>query len=132
MLLELQSHNLNSLLLSLNKSFTVNAEDAFGFAGFLLGTRQTILETKDGGQSWALRSISSAEEEDFNYRFNSISFRGKEGWIVGKPAILLHTNDAGENWKRIPLSSQLPGDMVIYFILYWSIIAVLLNTDKDS
>lgn len=80
--------------------------------GFLLGTRQTILETKDGGQSWVPRSIASAEEEDFNYRFNSISFRGKEGWIVGKPAILLYTNDAGENWKRVPLSSQLPGDMV--------------------
>ncbi|KAH9612112.1 hypothetical protein KSS87_002592 [Heliosperma pusillum] len=80
--------------------------------GFLLGTRQTILETKDGGQTWVPRSIPSAEEEDFNYRFNSISFRGKEGWIVGKPAILLYTADAGENWKRIPLSTQLPGDMV--------------------
>ncbi|KAJ8428595.1 hypothetical protein Cgig2_021843 [Carnegiea gigantea] len=76
------------------------------------GTRQTILETKDGGETWIPRSIQSAEEEDFNYRFNSISFRGKEGWIVGKPAILLYTSDAGENWKRIPLSSQLPGDMV--------------------
>lgn len=80
--------------------------------GFLLGTRQTILETKDGGSTWVPRSISSAEEEDFNYRFNSISFKGKEGWIVGKPAILLYTSDAGENWKRVPLSSQLPGDIV--------------------
>lgn len=83
-----------------------------GFIGFLLGTRQTILETKDGGSTWVPRSIPSAEEEDFNYRFNSISFKGKEGWIVGKPAILLYTSDAGENWKRIPLSAQLPGDMV--------------------
>lgn len=82
-------------------------------AGFLLGTRQTILETKDGGNTWAPRSIPSAEDEDFNYRFNSISFKGKEGWIVGKPAILLYTSDAGDIWKRIPLSSQLPGDMVI-------------------
>ncbi|KAM7272011.1 hypothetical protein ACFE04_031225 [Oxalis oulophora] len=80
--------------------------------GFLLGTRQTLLETKDGGETWVPRSIPSAEEEDFNYRFNSISFQGKEGWIVGKPAILLYTADAGENWKRIPLSSSLPGDMV--------------------
>ncbi|GAA0149560.1 chaperone [Lithospermum erythrorhizon] len=80
--------------------------------GFLLGTRQTLLETKDGGSTWTQRSIASAEEEDFNYRFNSISFKGKEGWIIGKPAILLYTSDAGENWKRIPLSSQLPGDMV--------------------
>ncbi|XP_043812023.1 photosystem II stability/assembly factor HCF136, chloroplastic isoform X2 [Manihot esculenta] len=80
--------------------------------GFLLGTRQTILETKDGGNTWVSRSISSAEDEDFNYRFNSISFKGKEGWIVGKPAILLYTSDAGETWQRIPLSAQLPGDMV--------------------
>ncbi|GLT87072.1 hypothetical protein SLE2022_051730 [Rubroshorea leprosula] len=80
--------------------------------GFLLGTRQTILETKDGGDTWVPRSIPSAEDEDFNYRFNSISFKGKEGWIVGKPAILLYTSDAGETWERIPLSAQLPGDMV--------------------
>lgn len=80
--------------------------------GFLLGTRQTILETKDGGSTWVPRSIASAEDEDFNYRFNSISFKGKEGWIVGKPAILLYTSDAGETWDRIPLSSQLPGDIV--------------------
>lgn len=84
----------------------------YALAGFLLGTRQTILETKDGGTTWASRSIASAEEEDFNYRFNSISFKGKEGWIIGKPAILLYTSDAGETWQRIPLSSQLPGDMV--------------------
>ncbi|XP_014494534.1 photosystem II stability/assembly factor HCF136, chloroplastic isoform X2 [Vigna radiata var. radiata] len=80
--------------------------------GFLLGTRQTILETKDGGNTWAPRSIPSAEDEDFNYRFNSISFKGKEGWIVGKPAILLYTANAGESWERIPLSAELPGDMV--------------------
>eukprot|EP00252_Welwitschia_mirabilis_P014642 TRINITY_DN3221_c0_g1_i1.p1 TRINITY_DN3221_c0_g1~~TRINITY_DN3221_c0_g1_i1.p1 ORF type:complete len:419 (-),score=90.89 TRINITY_DN3221_c0_g1_i1:391-1647(-) len=80
--------------------------------GFLLGTRQTLLETKDGGYTWVPRSIPAAEDEDYNYRFNSVSFKGKEGWIVGKPAILLHTNNAGETWDRIPLSSQLPGDMV--------------------
>ncbi|KMZ72533.1 Ycf48-like protein [Zostera marina] len=80
--------------------------------GFLLGTRQTIMETKDGGITWIGRSIPSAEDEDFNYRFNSISFKGKEGWIVGKPAILLYTSDAGENWERIPLSASLPGDMI--------------------
>uniref|UniRef100_J3MHV4 Photosystem II stability/assembly factor n=1 Tax=Oryza brachyantha TaxID=4533 RepID=J3MHV4_ORYBR len=80
--------------------------------GFLLGTRQTILETKDGGNTWSPRSIASAEDEDFNYRFNSVSFMGKEGWIIGKPAILLHTSDAGDSWERIPLSAQLPGNMV--------------------
>lgn len=82
-------------------------------AGFLLGTRQTLLETKDGGRSWDPRSIPSAEDEDFNYRFNSISFNGQEGWIIGKPAILLHTSDGGGNWERIPLSIRLPGNPVM-------------------
>ncbi|PIA64195.1 hypothetical protein AQUCO_00201461v1 [Aquilegia coerulea] len=80
--------------------------------GFLLGTRQTLLETKDGGNTWVPRSIPAAEDEDFNYRFNSISFKEKEGWIVGKPSILLYTSDSGDSWERIPLSAQLPGDIV--------------------
>lgn len=77
-----------------------------------MGTRQTLLEMKDKGSTWVPRSIPSAEDEDFNYRFNCISFQGKEGWIVGKPAILLHTSDGGDSWERIPLSAELPGDMV--------------------
>jgi hypothetical protein len=43
-----------------------------------------------------------------NYRFNSVSFRGKEPLIIGKPAILLHTSDAlrelGENNVERPTS----------------------------
>jgi photosystem II stability/assembly factor-like uncharacterized protein len=77
--------------------------------GFLLGTRQTLLETADGGKTWEPRVVSAAQEEDINYRFNCISFSGKEGWIVGKPAILLHSSDAGATWERIPLSAKLPG-----------------------
>ena len=98
--------------------------------GFLLGTRQTLLETKDGENTWGPRSIPSSEEEDFN----SISFKGKEGWIIGKPAILLYTADAGENWDRIPLSSQLPGDMVfakacflLWFQSLWRMLSLLLQ-----
>eukprot|EP00270_Netrium_digitus_P004294 TRINITY_DN152_c0_g1_i1.p1 TRINITY_DN152_c0_g1~~TRINITY_DN152_c0_g1_i1.p1 ORF type:complete len:441 (+),score=68.65 TRINITY_DN152_c0_g1_i1:60-1325(+) len=81
--------------------------------GFLLGTRQTLLETTDGGKSWQPKEIPSAEDEDFNYRFNSISFNGSEGWIVGKPAILLHSSNSGESWERIPLSARLPGTPVL-------------------
>jgi len=81
--------------------------------GFLLGTRQTLLETKDGGKSWTPRSIQAAQDEGFNYRFNSISFNGTEGWIVGRPAILLHTTDGGTNWERVPLSAKLPGNPVL-------------------
>ncbi|MEW5306682.1 MAG: hypothetical protein WDW36_009132 [Sanguina aurantia] len=81
--------------------------------GFLLGTRQTLLETFDGGKTWNPRSVEAARDEGFNYRFNSISFNGDEGWIVGKPAILLHTADGGKNWDRIPLSNKLPGVPVL-------------------
>ena len=80
--------------------------------GFLLGTRQTLLETTDGGKTWAPRDVAAAKDEGFNYRFNSVSFSGAEGWIIGKPAILLHTTDGGANWERIPLSNKLPGERV--------------------
>lgn len=78
--------------------------------GFLLGTRQTVLETKDGGKTWENFYLGSLEEEGLNYRFNSISFNGNEGFIIGKPAILYHTTDGGANWERVPLSARLPGD----------------------
>lgn len=106
----------------------INEEHLDGgfFVGFLLGTRQTLLETKDGGNTWVSRSIPSAEDEDFNYRFNAISFNGKEGWIVGKPAILLHTSDSGDSWERIPLSAELPGDMVIHEVFQLLFHAVIL------
>lgn len=81
--------------------------------GFLLGSRQTLLETFDGGKSWAPRTIEAAQDEGFNYRFTSISFNGSEGWIVGKPAILLHTNDGGKSWERVPLSAKLPGNPIL-------------------
>ena len=71
------------------------------------------LETKDGGRTWAARTVGAAADEGFNYRFNSISFNGDEGWIVGKPAILLHTTDGGANWERVPLSAKLPGTPVL-------------------
>ena len=44
-------------------------------AGFLLGSRQTLLETKDGGKTWSKRDISAAKDEGFNFRFTSISFQ---------------------------------------------------------
>lgn len=77
--------------------------------GYLLGTRQTLLETTDGGKNWVPKETSSVLDERINYRFNSISFKGNEGWIVGKPAVLLHSNNGGKTWKYIPLSSKLPG-----------------------
>mgnify|MGYP005691743867 FL=1 len=83
--------------------------------GFLLGTRQTILETFDGGKTWDAKDLGQdVIDDEVNYRFNSVSFNGDEGWIVGKPAILLHTVDAGKTWERVGLSPRLPGICLLY------------------
>lgn len=49
--------------------------------GFLLGTRQTLLETFDGGNTWAPREIEAAKDEGFNYRCGVVVvLSGVRGW----------------------------------------------------
>lgn len=55
--------------------------------GFLTGTKQTLLETFNGGKTWEPRYIESVDEEGINYRYTSVSFNGDEGWMVGKPGV---------------------------------------------
>lgn len=100
--------------------------------GFLLGTRQTLLETFDGGNTWQQREIEAARDEGFNYRFQSISFAGDEGWIVGKPSILLHTGDGGKSWERIPLSAKLPGAPLVITALPGKPGQAELTTDQGA
>ena len=76
--------------------------------GFLVGSNRLILETNDGGASWAERALDLPEEE--NFRLISIDFRGEEGWIAGQPGLLLHTTDRGQNWSRLFLDTKLPGE----------------------
>lgn len=81
--------------------------------GFMVGTRGMVAETTDYGVTWNPRTFSRIDsDEELNYRFEKITFRGSEGWVIGKPSLLLYTNNSGKSWERVPLSPKLPGEPV--------------------
>lgn len=93
--------------------FDVDFSPADPDHGFLVGSRGTVAESFDRGLTWNVRSFARLDaEEELNYRFEVVTFRGDEGWVIGKPSLLLHTGDQGKNWERVPLSPKLPGEPV--------------------
>jgi len=82
--------------------------------GWLVGTKGLVMETVDGGVTWEPRTFKNLDAEDeFNFRFETVSFYGNQGWVIGKPSILLKTIDGGKSWARVPLSPKLPGEPVL-------------------
>ena len=65
--------------------------------GWLVGSRNTLMETRDGGQTWTARALNLSENQSF--AFTSVSFAGEEGWVAGQPQVLLHTTDGGDSWE---------------------------------
>jgi photosystem II stability/assembly factor-like uncharacterized protein len=74
--------------------------------GWLVGKKTTLMETTDGGKTWAKRTLDLGTQV---YNLSSVSFSGEEGWVVGAPSIMLHTTDGGKSWSQVPLSEKLPG-----------------------
>ncbi|MGG6240244.1 photosynthesis system II assembly factor Ycf48 [Nodosilinea sp. AN01ver1] len=74
--------------------------------GWIVGSRNTLLESQDGGNTWEVRELALGDQP---YTFTSIDFAGSEGWVTGIPSVLLHTGDGGKTWENVPLSKELPG-----------------------
>ena len=59
----------------------------------VVGYGGKIIETRDGGRTWA-RLDSGVEDALFNVYFANED----KGWVVGQDGLILHTDDGGKTW----------------------------------
>lgn len=76
----------------LNKVWFVTDEH-----GWAIGNDSTILETKDGGETWELRYFEGASEP----LYDIIDLKRDEYMVVGRKGSVLISRDRGRSWERI-------------------------------
>ncbi|MEP6903791.1 MAG: YCF48-related protein [Actinomycetota bacterium] len=79
--------------------------------GFVAGSHGTLLETKDGGKTWAKRK-NFTEDKILQIYFSDIY----NGWLLcerdifsrgaNSPSYLMKTNDGGETWKKVEFAGS--------------------------
>jgi photosystem II stability/assembly factor-like uncharacterized protein len=65
-----------------------------GQRGWAVGGRGTILNTRDGGNTWQAQASGSTAE------LHAVTFTtdGKRGWTVGHDGTILSTRNGGRTW----------------------------------
>ncbi|MFM7192210.1 MAG: YCF48-related protein, partial [Microcystaceae cyanobacterium] len=69
------------ITLETDSTFADIAFTSEGGRGWLVGTKETIFESTDGGDTWQKRVLNLGDEKA---SFTAVSFQGQEGWITGK------------------------------------------------
>jgi photosystem II stability/assembly factor-like uncharacterized protein len=79
--------------------------------GWLCGTNSTILNTKDGGNTWSKQSIS------YNGDFNTICFPTESNGFVGcGSGEMYSTTNSGSTWSKVNLNLNHKTITKIYFL----------------